>query len=167
MNNLKKVIPLVLLLGLTACTPRVAVEPPTQLEIRAIQTREFDTSSTQLVMKTMMNVLQDEGYIIKNAVLDMGLLSAEKQVSIENKGEAAMLCLLIGPQARWSKNQVLEASANVSEFGEQVRVRINFQIKKFDNFGAVIDVFPVTAPEQYQDFFEKVSKGMFIQKEGI
>lgn len=154
------------LLFCASCTPQV--EPPmTQLEIRVAQTREFDTSDIKLVMKTMMNVLQDEGYIIKNAVLDLGLLAAEKQINIENKAEAFFSTVLCGNQARWNKNQVLEASANVSEFGARTRVRINFQIKTFDNFGCVKDIIDVKDSEIYQEFFDKVYKGIFLQKEGL
>jgi hypothetical protein len=44
----------------------------TQLEVRAIQTRTFDTADTKLVMKAMFNVLQDDGYVVKNAVSSWG-----------------------------------------------------------------------------------------------
>lgn len=151
----------------TSCTPRPSEPPMTQLEIRVAQTREFETTDTKLVMKSMMNVLQDEGYIIKNAVLDLGLLSAEKQVDIENKTEAFFAVCALGNQARWNKHQVLEASANVSDFGNQTRVRINFQFKTFDNFGCVKDIKEIKDPEIYQTFFTKVNKGIFLQQEGV
>jgi len=139
----------------------------TQLQIREIQSREFDTNNTKLVMKSMMNVLQDEGFIIKNAVAELGLLSAEKNIDVENKGTAFLLCALQGNAARWSKQQVLEASANVSEFGNKTRVRINFQTKTIDNFGCPKDIQTLNDPQYYQLFFDKVSKGIFIQEQNI
>ena len=36
-----------------------------QLEIRQMQTRDFDTSETTMVLRAMLNVLQDEGYIVE------------------------------------------------------------------------------------------------------
>ena len=79
----------------TGCAPYNKSEGPvTQLQVREYQSREFDTDDTKLVMKSMMNVLQDEGFIIKNAVADLGLLSAEKSYDVENTGKAILLCAL-------------------------------------------------------------------------
>ena len=117
-------------------------------------------------MKSIMNVLQDEGYIIKNAVSDVGLLSAEKIIDVENLGMAILSSALCN-NPRWNKQQVHEASANLSEFGEKTRVRINFQVKTMDNFGQPRDVVTVMDPKYYQEFFDKVSKGLFIQQQNI
>lgn len=154
---------------LTGCVPHhtEVVQPMTQLQVREIQTREFDTADIKLVMKSMINVLQDEGFIIKNAVSDLGLLSGEKIIDVENKREAMMMVLLAGDHARWQKQQTLEASANVSEFGDKTRVRINFQTKTIDNYGCPKDVLTVKDPYYYQEFFDKVGKGIFIQQQKI
>lgn len=159
---------LLAVISLTGCACRSPEDAPmTQLQIREIQSREFDTKDTKLVMKSMMNVLQDEGFIIKNAVLDLGLLSAEKDIDIENTSEAIMKTIFVGNHARWSKHRILEASANISEFGDKTRVRMNFQTKSIDNFGCQTSVEPVLDNQYYQIFFEKVSKGLFIQQENI
>lgn len=167
MAKTKTIISLALLPMLTACMPRNTEPPMTQMEVRVIQSREFDTPNLKLVMKTMMNVLQDEGYIIKNAVSDLGLLTAEKQINVEDKTQAFLLRCLAGEQARWCKQKVLEASANVSEYGTKTKIRINFQIKTFDNAGCVLDIIEVKDPEKYQEFFAKVNKGIFLQEEGL
>ncbi len=52
-----------------------------------------------MIMKAMLNVLQDDGFIVKNAIMDLGLLSAEKTVDIESKGEAFLSALFLGAQA--------------------------------------------------------------------
>lgn len=153
---------------LSGCAANKSIETATtQLQVREVQTREFDTCDTKLVMKSMMNVLQDEGFIIKNAVADLGLLSAEKSIDIEKAGEAVLLTVLIGPSARWSKQNVLEASGNVSEYGSKTRVRMNFQTKTMDNFGCPKVIKTIDDLKFYQDFFDKVSKGIFIQEQGI
>jgi hypothetical protein len=43
----------------------------TQLQIRDIQTRRYDTHDTKAVLKTMLNVLQDDGFIISEANPDL------------------------------------------------------------------------------------------------
>src|SRR5262252_4677186 len=61
-----------------------ATTPPakTQLEIREFQTRDFDVSDARLVMKAMLNVLQDDGYVVKNAVVDLGLITATRETDL-------------------------------------------------------------------------------------
>ena len=153
---------------MTSCASRNAqFSPVTQLQIRQTQSRDFDTNNTKLVMKSMMNVLQDDGFIIKNAVVDIGLLSAEKNIDIENKFQSACLAALGGPSARWNKQVTLEISANVSDFGDQTRVRVNFQTKTLDNFGCPKNIETVKDTKFYADFFDKVGKGIFIQEQNI
>lgn len=157
-----------LFLTLAGCTHNnISDSPITQLQVRETQTRDFDTDDTKMVMKSMMNVLQDDGFIIKNAVLDLGLLSAEKNVNTENNVEAFLQLLVVRNDARWEKYQLLEASANISSFGDKTRVRMSFQTKAIDNFGCPKEVTTITNLEYYQNFFEKVSKGLFLQKENI
>lgn len=156
------------LLAFSGCAHRPSTDTlVTQLQVREIQSRDFDTNDTKLVMKSMMNVLQDEGFIIKNAVLELGLLSAEKNIDTENKAAAFASILFCGVSARWEKHQILEASANVSSFGDSTRVRMTFQTKTVDNYGCPTKVTTVTDMKSYQNFFEKVSKGIFLQKENI
>jgi len=139
----------------------------TQLQIREFQTRSYETNNSKMVMKAMLNVLQDNGFIIKNAVLDLGLLSAVKEVDIENKGEAFCAIFFAGVHARYKKSSIIEATVNVSEFGNQCRCRVNFQLKTLDNKGGIIKLKQVQDAKFYQRFFSQVDKGIFIEKEKL
>lgn len=161
------ILPILISLMVFGCVTTNKVPPKTQLQIREFQTKTFDTNDMKMVMKAMLNVLQDDGFIVKNAVLDLGLLSAMKELDVENKGEAFMAAFFAGQQARWKKNQIIEATANVSEFGNQTKVRVTFQTKILDNKGDVIKVEQIENLEYYQNFYSKVDKGIFIQKEKI
>jgi len=139
--------------------------PRTQLQIREFQTRSYETNDLKMVMKAMLNVLQDDGFIVKNANIDLGLITATKEIDVESKGEAFFLSLLAGTEARWKKNSIIECSSNISEFGKSTRVRINFQMKVLNNKGEVVGVKQIEDPTYYQEFFSKVDKGIFIEKE--
>lgn len=160
-------VPLILFLLLAGCAIQPPVPQKTQLEIREFQTRSYETKDVKMVMKSLLNVLQDDEYIVKNANVDLGLLTATKEVDVENKGEAFMLSLLAGKEARWNKNSIIECSANVSEYGTQTRVRVNFQLKTMNNKGEVVGVKQIDDSKYYQEFFSKVDKGIFIQKEKL
>jgi len=151
--------------GLGACGPTQPQK--TQLQIREFQTRSYDTNDTKMVMKAMLNVLQDEGFIVKNANTEIGMLTATKEMDVQNTGSAVMLSLLAGANARWDKNSIVECSANVTEFGQQTKVRATFQTKTMNNKGEVTDIHIIDDEAFYRDFFSKVDKGIFLQKEKV
>lgn len=160
---------LILIFGLFAfgCATTAVTPQMTQLQIREFQTRTYESNDTKMIMKAMLNVLQDDGFIVKNAVMDLGLLSAEKSVDIENPTEAGWAKFWWGKQATFKKASIIECTGNISEFGKQTRVRINFQVKVLDNKGGIVEVKQIEDEKYYQDFFSKVDKGIFIQKEKL
>lgn len=139
----------------------------TQLEVRQMQTFIFDESDFKLVMKAMLNVLQDEGFNVNNVHLELGFLTSTKEVDVESYGNRFWAALFGSPDGRWRKASVIDATANVSEYGNQTKVRVNFQIKEVDNFGNMITVSQIQEADFYLDFFMKVSKSIFIQKEKL
>ncbi len=165
---MKKVVLLMIFIAtiILGCASK-GPQPKTQLQIREFQTRSYDTNNTKLIMKAMLHVLQDDGFIVKNAVVDLGLLTAEKQMDVENKRESFFSSFWSGNAARWKKALVTECSANISEFGKQTRVRINFQERILDNKGGIMGIRRIDDPIYYQVFFTKVAKGIFIQKEKL
>ena len=151
-----------------SCAPAANVQPEkTQLQIREFQTRTYDVQDPLMVMKAVANVLQDEGFIIKDAEVDLGIISATKEVDVESGWDAFFSALAYGTQARWKKNLIIDSTTNVSDFGEQVKVRVNFQAKALNNKGEVMEVQQIEDEQFYQDFFSKVDKGIFIQKEDL
>ena len=162
--------------GATGCAAAV---PPTksQLEVREIQTRTFDTSDTKLVMKAMLNVLQDDGYVVRNAVVDLGLITAAKEIDLApGRSEpvggdfiGARGGVVLGFQGPplYRKTEVHEFTGNISEFGKQTRVRINIQRKVLDNRGGVLSVQAIDDAQFYQVFFSRVDKSVYLQKEQL
>jgi hypothetical protein len=168
-----------LILGACTVVNQQSTPPPqkTQLQTRQVQTREYDTNDVKLVMKAVLNVLQDDGFIVRNAQIELGLLTATKEVDLQSRNS--------GSNQFWSdffrgldrnrgqreslfnKLKQIESSVNVSEFGKQSKVRANFQVKILDNQGNTVEVYQVEDPKFYQEFFMKVDKGIFIQKQGF
>ena len=153
--------------------------PKTQLQTRQVQTREFDTNNVKLIMKAVINVLQDDGFIVKNSQLDLGLLTAQKEIDLSQSRGNSNDCWseffqgIARNRSRnstdltYSKIKIVESSVNISEFGKQTKVRANFQVKVLDNLGNPKEVYQVEDAKFYQDFFVKVDKGVFIQKQGF
>lgn len=180
-----------LVLVLEGCTivhrPSQQQYEQTQLERRQYQQRDFDTNDVKLVMKAVLNTLQDDGFTVRNAVTDLGLISAVKEIMLNDRGRtgqarspaetwAEIFAAAISrgrtqptssqQPVRYRNIQQIEATVNVSEFGSrQTRVRVSFVARILDNEGAIVESYPVTDPDVYQQFFVKVDKGVFVEKQ--
>lgn len=168
----KKRMPFAIVLGtalvLASCVPQNVEPPKSQLQVRQMQTREYDERDTKAVMKALIDVLQDEGFQIRNADVALGFISAQKEVDLERPGDRFFSSWSAdGTIPRWRKAAVIEASINVSEFGKTTRVRANFQRKELDNLGGTLGVKAMDDERFFQYFFEKVDKGLFISREKI
>ncbi len=156
---------LLVLFSCSSCASQDSDKPvKTQLEIRQFQTKNFEAADVPMVMKSLLNVLQDEGFTVKNVALDLGFISAVREEDVENGSRRFWSQVSHGGEARWVKNERIEATINVSQFGALVRVRTNFQRKVFDNMGAVVTIQPIVDEAYYVEFFSKVSKSIFIQE---
>ena len=74
---------LMLLLGLLICggcvtTPANVAGAGTQLEIRQIQTREYDTLDKAMTMRSVVATLQDLGFTIDQADAELGTITATR-----------------------------------------------------------------------------------------
>jgi len=152
-------------ISLIACAAKAPQK--SQLEIREFQTRSYPVKDMKVALKAVLNTLQDDGFIVKEANTELGFLTATKEMDVENSGPAFFGSMFGGRDARWDKITILEATANCTSFNKETRVRINFQKKTLDNKGGVVTVKPIEESMFYQEFFAKVDKGMFIEKEKL
>ncbi len=130
------------------------------LQIREFQTRTYDTTDTAMVMKALLNVLQDEGFVIKTANTDLGLVTARKEESKPPRASCpfAESCVAL---VSW------DCSGNVSRFGAQTKVRVSVQQAGQSFTGHPLYSTEIEDPVYYQTFFSKVDKSVFIAKEKL
>ena len=69
----------------------------------------------------------------------------------------------------WSgvKVATVETTANVTEYGKSMRVRVNFKRKLLNIYGNAQFIDDINDENYYQDFFSKVDKAIFLQKQKI
>ena len=79
MSRLRYVIPLTLavICGCSTMPPDV-VGSGSQVEIRQIQTREYDTLDKNMTMRSVISTLQDLGFLIDTADIDLGTVTATR-----------------------------------------------------------------------------------------
>lgn len=134
-----------------------------QLQMRSMQTRSYAHQTVKGIIKEIVNVLQDEGYIVRNINPELGVLTAEKSVDIEKFSSVFWAYIFSGRQGSWKKQSIVEMTTNISQFQDVVRVRTTFQLKILDNFGRVVKIHPIAEEKYYQAFFDKVQKGVLTQ----
>ena len=146
------------------------ITPMTQLEKRQFQTRTYDSTDKALVMKAMLNVLQDEGFIVYNANPLLGFIYGVKDFDTSDLNiDISKEFGLSKSRLNWNgvKVATIETTANVTEYGKSMRVRINFKRKLLNIYGNAQFIDDINDENYYQDFFTKVDKAIFLQKQKI
>ena len=174
-------IPAVLALLLSACAtvqesavPRLPLAP---LEMRQAQTRTFDSTDARLVLKAALNVLQDEGYVIREANADLGLVTGvmEWRSRQPNQGLRVLKWVaalptygasLLVPTGR-TEFSTLEANVNVTQEAAGTRVRVSLVARVTEKNGTVRSVRPVDDPQAYQALLARLDKAVYLQREGL
>jgi uncharacterized lipoprotein YmbA len=164
---MKKLTSLGFVFLLTACTISQQSRPKTQLQIREFQTRTFLTPETNEVLSAVVDAFQDEGFMVKNVVPQVGLVSATREVDVEDHDQVFFQTFFYGHNAQWSKNAAIEATANVKTQNGKTKVRLTFQEKIINNRGGTDTVDTIENPKFYQNFFDKIGKSIFIEEQKI
>ncbi len=154
---------IVLLLIFCSCLPACAKkvkQPATQLEVREVQTRIFETSDTNLVFKAAIHTLQDNGFIVQFVEDEIGYIRAKKDFKdkIRDKKRIALHSSLLALQAantvlsygmasyhmvdpamRLSnelapKTVVVDSNVNIEPYGDKAtKVRFTIVMKVLEN----------------------------------
>jgi len=93
---------LLILTFITGCATthdRLLDTDTSQVQLRSIQSRVFDTTDREKTLRTVIATLQDLGFIIDKADLDLGSISATKldqyalrmTVTVQPRGETQLL----------------------------------------------------------------------------
>ena len=118
MRRLNQMLPLLGLLLVGGCattTPADVIGGGTQLGMRQIQTREYDTLDKQMTLRSVIATLQDLGFTIDQAHLDLGTVTATRlhqytmrmTVTVVEKGDDR---ISVRANARIGENSVQDAA---------------------------------------------------------
>ena len=141
------------------------ITPMSQLEKRQFQTRTYESTDKPLVMKALLNVLQDEGFIVYNANPLLGFIYGVKDFDTSDPNiDISKEFGLSKARLNWNgvKVATVETTANVTEYGKSMRVRVNFKRKLLNVYGNAQFIDDINDETYYQDFFSKVDKAIFI-----
>lgn len=172
-------VALALLLGACASVPDSAGVrvPQSPLELRQAQSRTFETADTRLVLKAALNVLQDQGFVIRHADAELGIVTAvmEWRSRTPNRGLRVLKWVTVVPTYGASllipsgrtEISAIEVNVNVTPEAAKTRVRISLVSKVTGKNGEVLRVSPVDDPLAYQRLLAGLDKAVFLEHEGL
>lgn len=146
---------------------------PETLEDRILQTRYFEDNDEKEIIAACAALLQDLGFNLDESETELGLLVGSKDRDATDAGQvvgAIVVAALIGGPTRYDEAQKIRASVVTSLVGEnqeKTSVRVTFQRIVWDNYGQITRLERLNEPEMYQGFFDKLSKSVFLEAQGI
>jgi len=146
---------------------------PEYLAQRQMQTRKYETKDEAKILAACAGLLQDMGFNIDESETDLGLITASKMRSAENAGQivaAVIIAALGGGAMPVDKEQKMRASVVTRTIGEEERyvaVRVTFQRIVWNTRGQVTKSESIIDPAVYQEFFDKLSKAIFLEGQEI
>lgn len=143
------------------------------LEDRQLQTRLFGTSDEEKILSASASLLQDLGFNLDESETDLGLLVASKDRDATDAGQVVLMLAVAamgGGTMPIDDVQKIRASVVTSpsgETGERIAVRVTFQRIVWNTYGRVSRLEKLNDPKMYQEFFDKLSKAVFLEAHGI
>lgn len=173
MNGIVLTAALAVLLATVGCqtpsTGPVLELPPQSLEDRARQTRRFDGIAEASLLSACAGVLQDLGFNIDASDADLGLLVASKARPAGSRAQstfAVLLDVFMDIEVDVDHTQRIRASLVTTPVAGAVDshlVRVTFQRIVWNTSNAVSKREALSDPALYRQFFERLSKSVFLE----
>ncbi|NPV04379.1 MAG: hypothetical protein HPY67_06585 [Syntrophaceae bacterium] len=128
-----------LLAGCMSTHDRLLDMDTSQVQLRSIQSRAFDTTDKERTMRAVIATLQDLGFMLDRADYTLGVVTASKgRADIYQLQAPATLRITVTVRPRGERQLLVRASAEYQRS-------------------------PVTDPKPYQNFFNSLEKAMFLE----
>ena len=112
-----------------------------QVQLRSIQTRAFDTTDKEKILRTVISTLQDLGFVIDKADLTLGTVTGTKL-------DQYRLRMTVTARPRGETQMLIRASAQYgAPYGQKMQ--------------------PVNDPLPYQRFFTSFEKAVFLTAQKV
>lgn len=151
--------------------PRTALAMRDQmLEFRQRSTRRFLTENEELILSGCAGVLQDLGFTIVDSETDLGFILATKDRTAVEGGQVAgkvLVAILLRADVPIDRNQTFRVSIVTRSAGSETAVRVTFQRIVWNDRNQVSKLEPIEEPEVYQEFFDRLSKSVFLEAQQL
>jgi hypothetical protein len=164
---------LLFMAGCQSATPTQALSlAPDSLERRQTQTRVYETSDEAELLSASAALLQDLGFNLDESEVDLGVVVASKEREAEEAGQivgAIVLAVLLGVDMPWDDDQKIRAAVVTRKLEERngYAVRLTMQRIVWNTRRRVSKAEPLDDPEMYREFFDRLSKSVFLEAQEL
>ena len=163
-------------LALVACqqsVPKAALQlSPDSLQRRHAQTRVFETTDETELLSASAALLQDLGFTLDESEVDLGVIVASKDRDATEVAQvvgAVVLTVLLGADVPVDDEQKIRAALVTRKLEERdgYAVRLTIQRIVWNTDGKVSKTEPLDDAQIYQEFFDKLSKSVFLEAQEL
>ena len=143
------------------------------MEQRQLQSRKFTDSNDEKVLRACVHVLQDLGFNIDNIEPKLGIVNGSKSRQAVESGQVigkVIFGLVFGGNIPIDSKQNLVASIVVSSSSSNTSttiVRVTFARTVWNEENNVSKAERLDDPQIYQEFYDKLSKSLFLEAQNI
>lgn len=156
--------------GCNATIPKDALKlTPDTLENRSLQTRKYEGISEEEILAASAGVIQDLGFTIEESETKLGVIVGTKDRDATEAGQvvaAVALAVLFGASVAVDKNQKMRVSLVVKPIEGKEKdhfVRATFQRIVWNTNNQITRAEQISTPEAYTEFFDRLSKAIFLE----
>ena len=178
--RITSILLLVLSLGIVGCQtgiPAGALDlQPDTLERRQLEARKFSGGKPGDILAACAGVAQDMGFNIDETETNLGIIVCSKKREASDAGSRVAMALFFGANAANSMDRsqtirlCIVAQPSLSQAGTPGGdwvVRATFQRVVWNSYGQITRLEWMNDPELHQQFFEKLSKSVFLEAQKI
>lgn len=165
---------IVLLAGCQSTPPERALQlPAASLDVRQLQTRRFADIDEAQLLAASAGVLQDLGFNLDESEVELGLIVASKRKTAIDHGLhqfTKLLEIFADVEFAVDKEQRIRASLvswPVPGADEEYFVRVTFQRIVWNTENDISKQESLDDPIIYQEFFDRLSKSVFLEAHSI
>jgi hypothetical protein len=167
------------LLLVTGCQTGIPADAldlkPDSLDRRQLESRRFDGGKEADILSACSGVAQDLGFTIDEAETKLGVMVCSKNREASDTGSRVAMAVLFGANAANSMDRsqkirlciVVKPVQAKAGAPTQYVVRATFQRMVWNSYGQLTRLEGLREPELYQQFFEKLSKSVFLEAHKI
>lgn len=140
------------------------------LQRRGLQTRKFDTIDEAKLLSAAVGLIQDLGFTIEGTQAKLGLVTGSKQRDATDGGQVAAavaIAILLGVSTSVDKDQTIRVSIVTRSSGQQTSLRVTFQRAIRNTSGQTTRLEFIADEDIYQEFFQRLSKAVFLEAQKI
>jgi hypothetical protein len=142
---------------------------PTSLELRQLQTRRFDTTDEAELLSAAAGLLQDLGFNLEESESSLGFILATKSRDATDEGQiaGAVALALFGVYMPVDSSPLIRACIVTHPSATGTALRVTFQRTIWNSEGYIVRLEFISDPAIYQQFFERLSKAVFLEAHEI